>query len=354
MPLIDSGKLADFVGRIFGAAGAPAETARLVAESLVDSDLAGHDSHGVVRVRQYLDSIAAGDVDPAAVPVIAHELAAVTMVDAQQSFGQVAAHFAMETSIAKARRYGLAATGLVNCAHVGRLGEWVELAAEQAMIGLAFCNGSRPGGIVAPYGSAVRLLGTNPLAAAIPIQDRPPLVIDFATSATAEGKLRVARNRGQAIPEGLILSQEGYPSTDPNDFYTGGVILPAAGHKGYGLSLLVEWLGGILTGSSCPALPGFTRLGNGVLFLVLSVEAFRPAETVLREGAELYDRIKAAPAAPGFQEVLLPGEPERRTAEQRRAEGISVDDATWNVLLAAAQSLGVSVPKILKAGRGQA
>lgn len=347
MPLIEAPRLVHFVGQIFQAAGAPAETAHLVAESLVGSDLAGHDSHGVVRVRQYLDSIAAGDVDPAALPVIAHEMGAVTMVDAHQGFGQVAARFAMETSITRARQYGLAATGLINCAHVGRLGEWVELAAEQAMIGLAFCNGSRPGGIVAPYGSATRLLGTNPLAAAIPVEGRPPLVIDFATSATAEGKLRVARNRGQAVLEGLILSKEGYPSTDPNDFYAGGVILPAAGHKGYGLSLLVEWLGGILTGSSCPAMPTFTRLGNGVLFIVLSIEAFRPAEAVLQDGAGLYDRVKNAPPAPGFQEVLLPGEPERRIAAQRRTEGINVDEATWNLLTTSAQSLpGVTVPEI--------
>lgn len=346
MPLVQPAVLADFVSQIFQAAGASADVARLVAGSLVDSDLAGHESHGVVRVRQYLDSISAGEVDPAAVPVIVRELAAVTMVDACQGFGQAAARFAMESSIARARQYGVAATGIFNCAHVGRLGEWVELAAEQQMIGLAFCNGSRPGGLVAPYGSAVRMLGTNPIAAAIPVAGHPPIVIDFATGATAEGKLRVARNRGLPVPAGLILNAEGYASTDPNDFYSGGVILPAAGHKGYGLSLLVEWLGGILTGTGCPGLPGFTCLRNGVLFLVLSIEAFGPVDEVLAEGAVLYERVKSAPPAPGFAEVLLPGEPERRAAAKRRAEGIAVDEVTWRMLNEAAEALQVTAPTI--------
>ncbi len=343
MPTIEASKLADFVCRIFQAVGATEDTARLVADSLVTSDLAGHASHGVIRVPQYLDAIATGGMDPAAEPVIAHETATVARVDARRGFGQLGAHFAMSVAIEKARSQGVAAVGLFNCYHVGRLGEWVEMAAKQAMIGLAFGNGGRPGGAVAPYGGAERVLGTNPIAAAVPVAGRPPIVIDFATSATAEGKVRVARNRGQRVPEGWILDAQGRPSTDPYDFYEGGVLLPAAGHKGYGLSLLVEFLGGVLTGRGCPALPGFLP-GNGVLFLVLSIETFRPVDAFLEEGAALCDRIKAVPPAEGFDEVLLPGEPERRAAERRQREGVPVDEATWSQLVEAAAELEVPMP----------
>jgi len=343
MPTLEASCLSDFVARLFEAAGTPEDIARLVANSLVASELAGHASHGVIRVRQYLEAITAGDINPAARPVITRETDTIAMVDARRGFGQLGAHFAMNVTIDKARSQGVAATGVFNCYHVGRLGEWVEMAARRSMIGLAFCNGGRPGGGVAPYGGAARALGTNPIAAAVPVADRPPVVIDFATSATAEGKLRVARNRGQRIPEGWILDAQGRPSTDPNDYYEGGMLLPAAGHKGYGLSLLVEFLGGVLTGRGCPALPDFLP-GNGVLFLALSIEAFRPLEDFLKEGAALCDRIKAVPPAEGFDEVLLPGEPEYRTAERRRKEGIPVDEATWGWLTEAAAQLGVTPP----------
>jgi LDH2 family malate/lactate/ureidoglycolate dehydrogenase len=341
LQVVNPSVLADFVSRIFQAAGTPEEIARLVANSLVASDLAGHPSHGVIRVRQYLDSIAAGEMDPTAEPVITHQTAIITMVDGRRSFGQVAARFAMEVTIEKARAEGLAATGLFNCTHVGRVGEWVEMAAEQGLISLAFCNGGRPGGHVAPYGGVARLLGTNPIAAAVPVAGRPPVVVDFATSVVAAGKLRVARNRGQAVPEGWILGPDGRPTTNPDDYYAGGMLLPAAGHKGYGLSLAVEFLAGLLTGRGSPALPGFVP-GNGVLFLVLSIEAFRPPEAFLREGAALCERAKTVPPALGFNEVLLPGEPEQRTAERHRAEGIAVDEVTWAQLTAAAAALGVS------------
>ncbi len=344
MPVIKPTILADFVRRILRAAGATEAGASLVANSLVNSNLAGHDSHGVVRVRQYLDTINAGELDPTAAPVIAGETATVTMIDAQRGFGQIAAHFAMQVTIDKAQKQGLAATGLLNCNHVGRLGEWVEMAAGQGFIGLAFCNGGRPGGLVAPYGGAGRLLGTNPLAAAMPVAGRRPVVIDFSTSIVAEGKVRIARNQGQSVPEGWILRADGHPSTNPEDLYAGGMLLPIAGHKGYGLSLLVEFLGGILTGQGCPGVPGYTVLRNGVLFLVLSIEAFRPAEDFLAESAALCDQVKGVSPAPGFNEVLLPGEPEQRTAKRRQAEGIQIDETTWTQLTTAATTLGVAVP----------
>jgi uncharacterized oxidoreductase len=222
------------------------------------------------------------------------------------------------------------------------MGEWVQMAADAGLIGLAFCNGGGGRGIVAPFGGTERILGTNPIAAAIPLATRAPIVLDFATSAVAEGKVRIARNSNKAIPEGWILDKTGNPSTNPADLYDGGVILPAAGHKGFGLSLLVEFMGGLLTGAGCPALGMPPR--NGVLFLVVNVEAFRPLVDFNADGDALAAAIKGVKPATGFDEVLLPGEPEARTAVQRRQQGIPLDETTWRQLVEAGAARGVTAP----------
>jgi LDH2 family malate/lactate/ureidoglycolate dehydrogenase len=346
MPLIQVEPLAELVARIFEAAGAPPDSARAVADSLVLSDLAGHESHGVVRVRQYLDQIGRGDIDPRARPVIAHDNGAVFLVDAHNSFGQIAASVTMTEAIDRAKRFGLSSAGLYHSGHVGRLAEWVEMAARRDAIAFAYCNGGGPSpGRVTPYGGADGLLGTNPIAAAVPVTGRLPIVLDFATSAVAEGKVRVARNRGKAIPEGWILNAAGEPTTNPNDLYNNGMLLPAAGHKGYALSLLVELVGGILAGNSAPGLPDY-RTRNGVLFIVLDIAAFRPVSEFLDKSGAYADLVKAVAPAPGFAEVMLPGEPEVRNEEQRRAAGLIVDDATWKLLSDAAAAYGLTMPSL--------
>ncbi|MBI1297208.1 Ldh family oxidoreductase [bacterium] len=344
MPTFGAETLIDFAGRIFQAAGAPQDVATLVASSLVDSNLVGHDSHGVVRVVQYLSSIEQGQLDPRAQPTVRQETSVIALIDAHGGFGQVAAHKAMRMAIDKAKEHGLAAIGLVDCGHVGRMGEWVEMAAQEGLISLAFCNGGGGRGIVAPFGGVARVLGTNPIAAAIPVANREPIVLDFATSAVAEGKVRIARNSGKHIPEGWILDKDGNPSTTPDDLYDGGVLLPAAGHKGFGLSLLVEFMAGLLTTSGCPALGMAPR--NGVLFMVLNPEPFRPLADFTAEGEALAAAVKAAKPAPGFDEVLLPGEPESRTAAHRRTHGIHLDETSWAQLVEAGAARGVETPTI--------
>jgi uncharacterized oxidoreductase len=308
--------------------------------------LVGHDSHGSVRVRQYLDAIRRGDLKPDARPTIVHEQGAAVTVDAQHGFGQVAAHFTISEGIRRAKEHGIAAAGLVHSGHVGRLGEWVEHAAEHQALALAFCNGGGTSGAVAPFGGAERVLGTNPIAAALPVGDgidgAAPIILDFATSAVAEGKVRVARNRGKSIPEGWVLNKEGLPTTNPADLYDGGMLLPAATHKGYALSLLVEFMAGLLTGGGTPVLPGFTP-GNCVLFLVLDIAAFRPPADYARDSQAVAKRVKRTKPAPGFDQVLLPGEPEQRVAATRRAEGIHIDDATWKLLTEDAAALNVPI-----------
>lgn len=345
MKTIPVSVLTDFVGRIFQAAGVSAHVSETVAASLVASNLAGHDSHGVVRTMQYLGAVERGETIGDATPAVTHETAVMATVDARRAFGQVAGSFAMQMAIDKARTAGIAAVALHNSSHVGRLGEWVEMAAAEGMIGLAFCNGGRSGGIVAPFGGAARRIGTNPLAAAVPLGDRPPFVLDFATSAVAEGKVRVARNSGKEIPTGWVLDKEGNPTTNPADLYEGGMLVPAAGHKGYSLALLVDLLGGMLTGGGSAPEAGSTMQSNGVLFIVLAVSAFRTPEEFAEEAQAMVDRIKATPLAPGFSAILLPGEPEQQTAAQRRANGVPLDDGTWAQMVAEAERLGVAVPE---------
>jgi uncharacterized oxidoreductase len=186
------------------------------------------------------------------------------------------------------------------------------------------------------------VLGTNPIAAALPIGNELPIVLDFATSAVAEGKVRVARNRGKSIPEGWILNNAGLPSTNPADLYDGGMLLPAATHKGYALSLLVEFMAGLLTGGGTPVLPGYTP-GNGVLFIVLNIAAFRSPSGYESDSQAVAQRVKATKPAPGFDQVLLPGEPEQRMAATRSVEGIQIDEATWKLLTEDAAALNVPV-----------
>ncbi len=343
MQIINSQTLTTYVQSLFQAAGAPPDHAQQVAESLVSANLAGHDSHGVIRTMQYISSIKDGIIDPVAKPAITRQTGVVTMVDGQRSFGQIGARYAMEIAIEKAKTFGMASSGLYNVGHVGRLGEWVQMAADQQMIGLGFCNGGSRGGLVTPHGGAARRLGTNPLACAIPRTDAPPIVIDFATSVVAEGKIRVARNSGKALPAGRILNASGEPSTDPNDLYAGGMLLPMAEHKGYCMALMMDYLGGILTTTGFPMQANF-RWGNGVLFMALNIEAFQPLNDFLSEGEILANAMKSTPARKGFDEVLLPGEPEQRMTAHRLQTGIPIDDNTWQQMVEAGKAVSIPAP----------
>ena len=342
MPTFTAVQLSTHAARLFEAAGTPPDIAHLVAESLVLSDLMGHPSHGVRRVPRYIELIREGRTVPDARPRLVRETAVTGVVDGRSGFGQLAARYAATVACDKAAAEGLAAVGLYNSSHVGRLGEWVTLAAERGLIGLAFCNGGPRGGQVAPFGGAGRVFATNPLAAAVPLPDQPPLVVDFATSMSAEGKLAVARDRGVPVPEGTILDGGGNPTTDPADYFNGGMLLPAGGHKGSGLALLVDVLGGIVTGVGCPSCDQFTPL-NGVFFLVLDPACMRARDEVDRDLASLVRAIKATPPAAGFDEVLLPGEPEQRNRARQAEAGVMVDEPAWRSLKGAAEELEVSL-----------
>jgi uncharacterized oxidoreductase len=340
MPSLSAPQLTGAISRIFQAAGVPAAIAIQVSASLVQSNLMGHDSHGVIRLMQYLRDLRAGLVDPHATIEVLHETPTTALLDAHWQFGQIAASHGMAMAIDKAKESHLAAVGIRRCYHVGRLGEYALLAAGQGLIGMVLCNSGRP--LVAPFGGTGRALGPNPISWAVPAGRKAPFLLDFAATMCAEGKVRVARAAGKEIPEGWILDKDGQPTTNPADLYDGGVILPMAGHKGYALCLLLELLGGALTGHGCSSLSEHTR-GNGVLMLALDVQAFSPLAEFEGTVGQVFEALKAGPTAPGFAEILIPGEPEFRMKEEREREGIPLPEGIWQEILREAVQVGIEI-----------
>lgn len=337
MPTFNATHLAQMGRRLLEAANVPADTAQLVSASLVEGNLTGHDSHGVIRLVQYIRGVERGQINPRAELEIVRETATTALIDAHWAFGQVAARRAMEIAIAKAKQHSLAAVGLRNSSHIGRLGEYALLPVEHGLIGFVTCNSSQ---LTAPFGGVDRVFGTNPFAYGFP-RSGTPFLMDFATSVTAEGKLRVAVSKGVPIPEGQILDRDRNPSTNPADFYDGGVILPLGGHKGYGLLMVADLLGGALTGHGCTSLPEHST-GNGVFMMAIDIAAFCPVEELTDTVDRLAAYIKAGNTAPGFDEILIPGEPEFRAKEQRLRDGITLPDSVWQEMVAVGGQYGLS------------
>ena len=323
---------------LFTAAGATRSNAERVAESLVDNNLAGHDSHGVIRIIQYLQAIEAGQLDPAGEPAVIHETPTSAMVDGKWTFGQVGAKLAMQKAIEKAKVQGIAISALIRAYHIGRLGEYSEMAHDAGMIAMVTVGGLGQGevrttGGVAPYGGARPALSTNPISFGFPAGSEPPVMSDFATSAVAAGKVKLARAKGEPLPPDCILDRDGKPSTDPEDYFKGGVLKTFGGHKGYALAVVVDILGQALTGADKCSNPEGKGSGSymvaGSVFIAIDAGLFRPREEYAAATDASIRRIKAIPPAAGFQEVLLPGEPEQRSKARRLREGLGLPEKSW-------------------------
>jgi hydroxycarboxylate dehydrogenase B len=329
MPVIKAEELEALTRRIFAARDLPDSDAAWVATLLVRANLRGHDSHGVIRIPQYVASMERGEANPRPQIRIVKETPAMAMLDGDLGFGQVVARRGMEIAIEKARAQTLAAVTLMRTKHVGRLADYAELAALQGMIGILWVN-SPTALNVAPWGGAARRLGTNPHAVAIPGSNGPAMAHDFATSVVAEGKVRVKHNRKEPAPAGWFLDAEGRPATATAHFYgePRGALLTAAEHKGYGLALVVEILAGILSGTGA-ARPEQAPMHNGTFMLVIDTERFVPLASFHQQVGDLFAFMRSAPLAAGAKEILVPGEPEARTEAERRANGIFVEDETW-------------------------
>lgn len=327
------------------AAGCLPDDARFVVDHLVESNLFGHDSHGVIRYPEYVRAIREGRFQARATARIIRESPCTAVVDNGGALGQLGGRFAIQLAIGKAREHGVAAVSLRNTSHIGRVGAYPLMAAREGLIGLACVNAGRLGYQIAPFGGIDGRLSTNPLAFAAPRRDADPILVDMTTSVVAEGKVRVAINQGKSVPEGWLIDSEGRPTTDPRMFKADppGAMLPMGGvvaHKGYGLSIMMEVLGGTLSGEGCAAGSRVMR-SNGVLFTVYHIEHFTDLDEYYNEVEGLIRHVKSSRLAPGFSEILVPGEPEFRNARRRTAEGIDVDDTTWSYIIAAAQSVGL-------------
>ncbi len=340
MPTLPVDVLRRITQDVLQAVGTPKDMAQVVGYSLVEANLVGHDSHGVLQLPPYVQYVRAGQVRPDARPSVQTRQKATAHVDGAWGWGQVAAHLAARTVVELAEEFGVGAVTIGRCNHIGRLGEYMEVVTRAGMVGLALCNTDA---VVVPLGGRQPAIGTNPLAWAVPRgSEQDPLLLDFATSSVAEGKLRVAQARGERMAPGLLLDRFGRPSQEPADFFSGGALLPFGAHKGYALSVMIELTAGTLSGMAPSALPEYGG-GNGTLILALKIGSFVPLEQFFALASALSTKIKSTPTADGFSEVMLPGEPEVASRRQRLAKGISLPEQTWRDLQNLGAELNISL-----------
>lgn len=338
MALRSAADLRNLMSLMLEASGTPPDLAAFVGSSLVDANLAGHDSHGVIRILAYLEQIRAGLLQPAARAATARQSGAMVLIDGKWGWGQPAMHLATTEAIRLAGEFGLGLATVEHCYHIGRVAPYVEAVAAAHMVGIAMANA---GPAVAPYGARSRVMGTNPFAWSLPRSgDQPPVTLDVATAFIAEGKLRVARAKGVPCPPGAVINADGVSSIDPNDFYDGGALMAFGAHKGSGLSLLAQILGRGLAGMTPDRLAGRGG-GNGPVIIVIDPSRLVPLADFLRAVEDQTLAVHESTPAEGFAEVLMPGEPEIRERQRREREGIDVPDPIWESLMTAAQEWGV-------------
>lgn len=340
--------LASFSESVLIAVGATAEESRLVAASLVGSNLRGYESHGVMRLPFYVDGLAQGETVSGVPLAVVRESATNLVADAGWGFGRVQAGRLTDQLMAKAKEHGVGAGTLIHASHVGRLGEYCELAAEENLLSLIMVNTHGSTRRIAPPGGKSPRLGTNPLAMGVP-HAAGPLVLDFSTSATAEGKVRVKQIAGERCPEGWLIDNEGNPTTDPKSLYADppGSILPMGGpqaYKGFGLALMIDIFAGALSGGLCSREKAVTPKGNCAFFAFFEPSQFGGAAHFASEVDQLARFVRACPRRDGVSEILLPGDPERHTMADRLANGIPLDPENWAQLTKLADRFNLAIP----------
>lgn len=341
MPDVCASDLHRFTCDLLLAVGTGPEPAQIVADSLINANLAGHDSHGVLRLPSYLNGVRQGHVCPAATPRLSSMSGATAIVEGELGWGQPAMWLATRAAIERAREHGLGAAVVHDSYHIGRVAPYVEAVAAETMIGMAMANAAPA---VAPFGGRSRVMGTNPFAWAVPrAEGQPPICLDVATAGIAEGKLRVARARGFPVPEGNVVDREGRPSTEPGDFYAGGALLAFGGHKGSGFSLLAQFIGRGLAGLDPSAYDG-PRGVNGPFILAIDIARFTDPHIFRAQAEAQCAAVTDCLPAEGVEAVLLPGEPELATRQLREQEGVPIADTTWSDLLELARDHGVAPP----------
>src|SRR5687768_14769831 len=334
---------------IVAAGGSEPREARLVAENLVMANLLGHDSHGVGMVPRYVSALLEGGLGANRHVKVVADLGGLLALDGCQGYGQVIGLQAMELAIERARRHGSCVLTLANSHHLGRIGHWAEMAVAQGLVSIHFVNVISHARVAA-YGGADARFGTNPLCIGIPLPGEAPFLLDMATSAVAQGKMRVAHNKGEKVPPGMLIDEQGRPSEDPRYAVVPplGAILPFGGYKGYGMALACELLGGALSGGGTWHYEESTRqrVLNGMFAVLVDPVRLGTAEAFRREARQFLDWLRKGRVAPGFDKVRIAGEPEREMRLRREKEGIPVDERTWGEIHKAGAKLGLAAQAI--------
>ena len=346
MPIVSHVVLREFVYDIYRAAGGTEEDARIVSDHVVDSNLAGHDSHGVINAPNYIGGMTGGpSVDKME---IVRESGAATVINVNGALGMVAARKAMEIAVEKARTCTIGAVGLHRCGHAGRMGEYPPIAARAGMIGIVLLNGG--GRFMHPHGGTSRRLPPNPIAISVPRANGNPLLLDMTLSVVAGGKFLVQSARDEPIPEGWLIDAAGNPVTDPDAFQKRGqdtAVMPLGGfqfgHKGFGLGVMIDAIAGGLSWAGCSREKP-TRGASGIVMFAIKIEDFIDLTDYEQEIEHLVEWVKSSARLPGVDEIYAPGDFEERSREKRLKEGIPIEESTWQRLVDAAKRHGVATP----------
>ena len=332
------------------AAGSSAAEAEKVAANLVMANLSGHDSHGVGMLPRYVDAVLEGGLVPNASVQTVLDAGALLSLNGQRGYGQVIGEQAMALGIARTKLHGSCIMALAESHHLGRIGHFAEMAVAEGLVSLHFVN-VKSRAVVAPWGGSDGRFGTNPCCIGIPLKDQPPFVLDFATSRVAQGKMRVAHNQGKTVEPGLLIDEHGQPTTDPgvvvvpqpNGFF--GALMPFGEHKGYGLAVACELLGGALTGGGTWHSTNVhsRAILNSMLTVLIDPAKLGTQKAFDTEARAFVDWLRQSPPADGFDGVQIAGEPERAMRLQREQDGIEVDVQTWQEIVLAAGKVGASI-----------
>jgi hydroxycarboxylate dehydrogenase B len=345
----EAGALRRQMARVLQAAGSSADEARQVADNLVMANLSGHDSHGVGMIPRYVESKLEGGVQPNTGIKVNFDGGAMLAIDGQHGYGQIVGVQAIELAMARAKEHGSCIMALGHAHHLGRIGHFAEMAVAQGLVSIHFVNVlSRP--VVAPWGGSDGRFGTNPCCIGIPLQGHDPFVLDFATSRVAQGKMRVAHNEGRRVPDGYLIDEHGRPTNDPGVVVVPqsngllGALMPFGEHKGYGMAIACELLGGALSGGGTwHRTPDMRReVLNGMVTILIDPQKLGTGASFEQEAAAFVDWVMQSPPGEGFDQLRLAGDPEREARARRERDGIVVDDQTWADIVKAAKSVGLA------------
>lgn len=348
---ISTDRLIDLATAILHAGSDNETAAKTVARRLVDANLTGHDSHGVGVLPGYVAGMKAGQLNTDADAEIIEDKGPFLLIEGHRGFGQVVAEQAMKHAIARAKQHHIAVLSLRNCFHLGRVGDWAAMAAEAGFISIHYTNVLSPNSLVAPFGGSDSRFTTNPYCTAVPASDRHPMfLLDMATSTIAMGKTRVAYMKGIDVADECLIDHQGNPTNDPAVMFEEpkGALRTMGLHKGYGLALLCDILGGSFSGGGAylPDRVVDARVVNNMLAILIDPDVFGGAETFFGDIDNYTDWIKSSPPAAGTREVMFPGDPERKVRAERQVSGIPIDGGTWAQLLQTAESVGISAENV--------